>query len=52
MTPSAYGVAGENVVTVIAIDEAGNKSTVVGRRSSSRNRRNSGARKVIGRRDR
>jgi hypothetical protein len=27
MTPSAYGVAGENVVTVIAIDEAGNRST-------------------------
>ncbi|HEX6943220.1 MAG TPA: hypothetical protein VF128_09860 [Gemmatimonadaceae bacterium] len=27
MTPSAYGVAGENVVTVIAIDEAGNPST-------------------------
>jgi hypothetical protein len=26
MTPSAYGVSGENVVTVIAIDEAGNKS--------------------------
>ena len=27
MTPSAYGVAGDNVVTVIAIDEAGNRST-------------------------
>jgi hypothetical protein len=27
MTPSAYGVLGENVVTVIAIDEAGNRST-------------------------
>ena len=27
MTPSAYGVSGENVVTVIAIDEAGNRST-------------------------
>ncbi len=27
MTPSAYGVPGENVVTVIAIDEAGNRST-------------------------
>jgi hypothetical protein len=27
MTPSAYGVEGENVVTVIAIDEAGNRST-------------------------
>jgi hypothetical protein len=26
MTPSAYGVAGENEVTVIAIDEAGNRS--------------------------
>jgi hypothetical protein len=26
MTPSAYGVPGENVVTVIAIDEAGNRS--------------------------
>ena len=26
MTPSAYGVAGENVVTVVAIDEAGNRS--------------------------
>ena len=26
MTPSAYGVAGDNVVTVIAIDEAGNRS--------------------------
>jgi hypothetical protein len=26
MTPSAYGVAGSNVVTVIAIDEAGNRS--------------------------
>ena len=26
MTPSAYGVFGENVVTVIAIDEAGNRS--------------------------
>ena len=25
-TPSAYGVSGENVVTVIAIDEAGNRS--------------------------
>jgi hypothetical protein len=27
MTPSAYGVFGENEVTVIAIDEAGNRST-------------------------
>jgi len=27
MTPSAYGVPGNNVVTVIAIDEAGNRST-------------------------
>jgi hypothetical protein len=27
MTPSAYGVPGDNVVTVIAIDEAGNRST-------------------------
>jgi hypothetical protein len=27
MTPSAYGVPGENVVTVVAIDEAGNRST-------------------------
>jgi hypothetical protein len=27
MTPSAYGVEGENVVTVVAIDEAGNRST-------------------------
>ena len=27
MTPSAYGVSGHNVVTVIAIDEAGNRST-------------------------
>ena len=26
MTPSAYGVAGENEVTVVAIDEAGNRS--------------------------
>ena len=26
MTPSAYGVPGDNVVTVIAIDEAGNRS--------------------------
>ena len=26
MTPSAYGKSGENVVTVIAIDEAGNRS--------------------------
>jgi hypothetical protein len=26
MTPSAYGVPGENIVTVIAIDEAGNRS--------------------------
>jgi hypothetical protein len=26
MTPSAYGVPGENVVTVVAIDEAGNRS--------------------------
>ena len=26
MTPSAYGVPGENTVTVIAIDEAGNRS--------------------------
>jgi hypothetical protein len=26
MTPSAYGVAGDNVITVIAIDEAGNRS--------------------------
>ena len=26
MTPSAYGVFGENVITVIAIDEAGNRS--------------------------
>jgi hypothetical protein len=26
MTPSAYGVPGENVITVIAIDEAGNRS--------------------------
>jgi hypothetical protein len=30
MTPTAYGVAGENEVTVIAIDEAGNRS-VAGR---------------------
>ena len=30
MTPSAYGVPGENVVTVVAIDEAGNRS-VAGR---------------------
>lgn len=27
MTPSAYGVHGDNVITVIAIDEAGNRST-------------------------
>ena len=27
MTPSAYGVPGENEITVIAIDEAGNRST-------------------------
>jgi hypothetical protein len=27
MTPSAYGVLGDNEVTVIAIDEAGNRST-------------------------
>ncbi len=27
MTPSAYGVSGDNEITVIAIDEAGNKST-------------------------
>ena len=27
MTPSAYGVFGENTITVIAIDEAGNRST-------------------------
>jgi hypothetical protein len=27
MTPSAYGVHGDNVVTVIAIDEVGNRST-------------------------
>jgi hypothetical protein len=27
MTPSAYGVHGNNIVTVIAIDEAGNRST-------------------------
>ena len=27
MTPSAYGVLGDNVITVIAIDEAGNRST-------------------------
>lgn len=27
MTPSAYGVFGDNVITVIAIDEAGNRST-------------------------
>jgi hypothetical protein len=27
MTPSAYGVPGENIVTVVAIDEAGNRST-------------------------
>jgi hypothetical protein len=27
MTPSAYGVFGENVITVVAIDEAGNRST-------------------------
>ena len=27
MTPSAYGVPGDNVITVIAIDEAGNRST-------------------------
>ena len=27
MTPSAYGVRGNNVITVIAIDEAGNRST-------------------------
>jgi hypothetical protein len=26
MTPSAYGVRGDNVITVIAIDEAGNRS--------------------------
>lgn len=26
MTPSAYGVVGENEVTVIAIDEVGNRS--------------------------
>jgi hypothetical protein len=26
MTPTAYGVPGENEVTVIAIDEAGNRS--------------------------
>lgn len=26
MTPSAYGVPGDNVVTVVAIDEAGNRS--------------------------
>src|SRR5687768_1428683 len=26
MTPSAYGVSGDNVITVIAIDEAGNRS--------------------------
>jgi hypothetical protein len=26
MTPSAYGVSGENVVTVIAVDEVGNRS--------------------------
>jgi chitinase len=26
MTPSAYGVSGHNVVTVVAIDEAGNRS--------------------------
>ena len=30
MTPSAYGVFGENVITVVAIDEAGNRS-VAGR---------------------
>ena len=30
MTPSAYGVHGDNVITVIAIDEAGNRS-VAGR---------------------
>ena len=30
MTPSAYGVRGDNVITVIAIDEAGNRS-VAGR---------------------
>lgn len=30
MTPTAYGVPGENVVTVVAIDEAGNRS-VAGR---------------------
>ena len=27
MTPSAYGVHGNNVITVIAIDEDGNGST-------------------------
>jgi hypothetical protein len=27
MTPSAYGVVGDNEITVIAIDEAGNRST-------------------------
>jgi hypothetical protein len=26
MTPSAYGVPGDNVITVVAIDEAGNRS--------------------------
>jgi hypothetical protein len=26
MTPSAYGVFGDNEITVIAIDEAGNRS--------------------------
>jgi hypothetical protein len=26
MTPSAYGVSGNNEVTVVAIDEAGNRS--------------------------
>jgi hypothetical protein len=30
MTPSAYGVCGDNEITVIAIDEAGNRS-VAGR---------------------
>jgi hypothetical protein len=30
MTPTAYGVVGENEVTVVAIDEAGNRS-VAGR---------------------
>ena len=27
MSPSVYGVPGENVITVIAIDEAGNRSS-------------------------